>query len=156
MNLYFRFLRYARPYWHLALAASLCLVVSGFLGAYPIQLFKRAVDVAVGDVAGSATTFTWLALEYILLCIALGGVRLLESYLAKRLVQDVVFDLRSELYAHLQSLSVGFYETRGAGDILSQALGDVGSVAGIDLGRAASQHVAALPPQDAFHQSCPL
>jgi subfamily B ATP-binding cassette protein MsbA len=134
MNLYLRFLRYARPYWHLALAASICFVVSGFLGAYPIQLFKRAVDIAVGDAAGDAMAFYWLALQYILLRVALGGAHMAESYLSKRLVQGVVFDLRSELYAHLQSLSIGFYETRGAGDILSRALGDVGSVAGGFMG----------------------
>ena len=46
MRLYLRFLKYVRPYWHLALAASVALIVSGFLGAYPIQIFKRAVDVA--------------------------------------------------------------------------------------------------------------
>ena len=57
MSLYLRFLRYARPYWFLVLAASLCFVASGFLGAYPIQLFKRAVDAAVGDAPGSTTVF---------------------------------------------------------------------------------------------------
>ena len=134
MNLYLRFLKYVVPYWPLGLAASACLVASGFLGAYPIQLFKKAVDVAVGDAAGSASTFYWLALQYILLRVALGGVQLLESYISKRLVQNVVLDLRSELYGHLQSLSIGFYETKGTGDIMSRALGDVGAVAGGFMG----------------------
>ena len=134
MKLYLRFLHYAKPYWHLAIAASLCFVASGFLGAYPIQLFKRAVDIAVGDVPGDVSAFYWLAVQYILLRIALGGVQLLESYLSKKLVQNVIFDLRSDLYAHLQSLSIGFYETQGAGDILSRALGDVGAVAGGFMG----------------------
>lgn len=134
MRLYLRFLRYVRPYWHLAVAASISLIVSGFLAAYPIQLLKRAVDVAVGDLPGSTATFYLLALQYIVLRIALGGVHLAESYLTKRLVQNVVFDLRSELYAHLQSLSIGFYETRGAGDIMSRALGDVGALAGGFMG----------------------
>lgn len=61
MSLYLRFLRYARPYWLLALVASLCFAASGFLGAYPIQLFKRAVDVAMsralGDVGAVAGGF---------------------------------------------------------------------------------------------------
>ena len=134
MKLFLRFLYYAKPYWPLVLVASLCFVASGFLGAYPIQLFKRAVDIAVGDVSGNVAAFYWLAVQYIVLRIALGGVQLLESYLSKKLVQNVIFDLRSDLYAHLQSLSVGFYETQGAGDILSRALGDVGAVAGGFMG----------------------
>jgi subfamily B ATP-binding cassette protein MsbA len=134
MSLYLRFLRYARPYWLVALAASLCFVVSGFLGAYPIQLFKRAVDVAVGDAPGDPAVFYWLALQYILLRVVLGGVQLAESYLSKRLVQNVIYDLRSHLYAHMQSLSIGFYETKGSGDIMSRALGDVGAVAGGFMG----------------------
>ena len=134
MRLYLRFLKYALPYSYLALAASACLIASGFLGAYPIQLFKRAVDVAVGDAVGDISTFYWLALEYILLRIGLGGVRLAESYLTRRLVQNVVLDLRSDLYAHLQSLSIGFYETKGAGEIMSRAMGDVGALAGGFMG----------------------
>ena len=77
MNLYLRFLRYARPYWPLGLAASACLVVSGFLGAYPIQLFKRAVDIAVGDTVPTTMSggraFVWLAVQYI-------GLRLAEPF----------------------------------------------------------------------------
>jgi subfamily B ATP-binding cassette protein MsbA len=134
MRLYLRFLRYARPYWRLALLASLCFVASGFLGAYPVQLFKTAVDVAVGDVPGQPATFYWLALAYLGLRLALGGVQLAESTLSKRLVQNLIDDLRSELYAHLQSLGLGFYETRGAGDLMSRALGDVGAVAGGFMG----------------------
>ncbi|MFL7807332.1 MAG: ABC transporter ATP-binding protein, partial [Anaerolineae bacterium] len=134
MRLYLRFLRYARPYWWLALLASLAFVASGFLGAYPVQLFKAAVDVAVGDVPGEPGTFYRLALYYLLLRLALGGVQLAESYLSKRLVQNLIYDLRSDLYAHLQSLSLGFFETRGAGDIMSRALGDVGAVAGGFMG----------------------
>ena len=65
---------------------------------------------------------------------ALGGVQLAESYLSKKLIQNVVHDLRSDLYAHLQSLSLGFYESQGAGDIISRALGDVGALAGGFMG----------------------
>ncbi|MFN2231817.1 MAG: ABC transporter ATP-binding protein [Anaerolineae bacterium] len=134
MRLYLRFLKYVQPYWYLALAASTCLVASGYLGAYPIQLFKRAVDVAVGDAAGGTSTFYWLALEYILLRIGLGGVHLTESYLTRRLAQNVILDLRSDLYTHLQSLSIGFYEAKGAAEITSRAMGDVGALAGGFMG----------------------
>ncbi len=138
MGLYRRFLGYVRPYWPLGIAASLSFVLSGFLGAYPIQLFKRAVDIAVGDTVPTTMSggraFVWLAVQYIGLRLALGGVQLAESYLSRKLTQNVVFDLRSDLYAHLQSLSIGFYETRGAGDIISRALGDVGALAGGVMG----------------------
>ncbi len=109
MRYYLRFLKYVKPYWTLALAASVSFVVSSFLGAYPIQLFKRAVDMAVGDVAlsrdGVTSYLIWLAAQYISLRIALGGIQLAEAYLSKKLIQNVVFDLQSELYDHLQSQS---------------------------------------------------
>jgi subfamily B ATP-binding cassette protein MsbA len=129
-RVYLRLLRYARPYWAIALAASGCLGVSGFLSAYPILLLKKAVDVAVGDAAGNARTFYVLALQYLALRAILGGVQLAESYLSTKLVQNVVLDLRGDLYAHLQSLPVSFYETKGSGDIMSRALRDVGAMAG--------------------------
>jgi subfamily B ATP-binding cassette protein MsbA len=134
MNLYMRFLGFARKYWLLAFISSMCFVTSGFLGAYPIQLFKKAVDIAVGDAAGSSSSFYRLAAFYIVLRFALGGVHLAESYLSKRLVQNVIYDLRSDVYAHLQKLSIGYYESKEAGDIMSRALGDVGAVAGGFMG----------------------
>ncbi len=67
MNLYLRFLHHVRPYRGITIAASLCFIVSGFLGAYPIQLFKRAVDIA-----GSVSDFYELAAQHILSRIALG------------------------------------------------------------------------------------
>ncbi|MCJ7549718.1 MAG: ABC transporter ATP-binding protein/permease [Anaerolineae bacterium] len=138
MGLYRRFLGYVKPYRTLGIAASLSFVLSGFLGAYPIQLFKRAVDIAVGDTVPTtmnvSRAFVWLAVQYIGLRLALGAMQLAESYLSRKLTQSVVFDLRSDLYAHLQSLSIGFYETRDAGDIISRALGDVGALAGGVMG----------------------
>jgi hypothetical protein len=46
-----------------------------------VLLLRKPVDVAVGDAAGSSSTFYWPASQYIPLRVALGGVGLVGAYL---------------------------------------------------------------------------
>lgn len=48
-----------------------------------------------------------------------------RSYLADQAGQRLIFDLRRELYVHLQRMSLSFYEKRQVGSIASRLLGDI-------------------------------
>ncbi len=48
-----------------------------------------------------------------------------RSYLADRADQMLIFDLRRELFGHLQRMSLGFYEKRKIGSIASRLLSDI-------------------------------
>ena len=52
----------------------------------------------------------------------------LYSYQMRILGGRVVFDLRRRMYDHLQRLSLGFYESRSAGEIISRMMNDVNAV----------------------------
>lgn len=52
----------------------------------------------------------------------------LYSYQMRVLGGRVVFDLRRRLYDHLQRLSLGFYESRSSGEIISRMMNDVNSI----------------------------
>ena len=56
---------------------------------------------------------------------ALAGV---NRYLHTRLSGRILFSLRSDLYAHLQSLSPAFFSQRRVGDLLSRLDGDVAAI----------------------------
>lgn len=56
---------------------------------------------------------------------ALAGV---NRYLHTRLSGRILFSLRSDLYAHLQSLSPAFFSQRRVGDLLSRIDGDVAAI----------------------------
>jgi ABC-type multidrug transport system fused ATPase/permease subunit len=61
--------------------------------------------------------------------LAAGAIGALISSLRTRIMQRagarVVRELRSQLYAHLQKLSLRFYESRQTGDVMSRITGDV-------------------------------
>jgi len=48
-----------------------------------------------------------------------------RSYYADQAGQRLVFDLRNELYVHLQRMSLSFYEKRQVGSVASRLLGDI-------------------------------
>ena len=42
--------------------------------------------------------------------------------------RDVEYDLRNDLFAHLERLPLGFYQQRQTGDLMSRLVNDVGAV----------------------------
>ena len=59
IGLYLRFLRYTIPYWHLGVAASACLVVSGFLGGNSSAADFAAEFSAAADQFGPCNLLVW-------------------------------------------------------------------------------------------------
>ena len=60
----------------------------------------------------------------------------LYSYQMRALGGRVVFDLRRRMYEHLQRLSLGFYESRSSGEIISRMMNDVNSITSLVTGTA--------------------
>jgi len=60
----------------------------------------------------------------------------LYSYQMRVLGGRVVFDLRRRMYDHLQRLSLGFYESRSSGEIISRMMNDVSSITRLVTGSA--------------------
>ena len=58
------------------------------------------------------------------------------SYQMRVLGGRLVFDLRRRMYDHLQRLSLGFYESRSSGEIISRMMNDVNSVTSLVTGTA--------------------
>lgn len=58
----------------------------------------------------------------------------LYSYQMRILGGRVVFDLRRRMYDHLQRLSLGFYESRSSGEIISRMMNDVNSITSLVTG----------------------
>ena len=57
-----------------------------------------------------------------------------RGYLAERVSQDAVFDLRQRMYNHLQELSYRFYDQHRIGEIMSRLTGDIDGIRGFIAG----------------------
>lgn len=118
-----RLLRYVRPYKRLVVAALLLLLCEGALQLVGPFLTREVIDVAVP--AGDAAFVLRAAGLFVLALAAQFGCAYGEALLTGLLGQRVMHDLRQEVFAHLQRLSVGFFDRNPAGRLLTRVTGDV-------------------------------
>jgi ATP-binding cassette subfamily B protein len=122
-KLLLRLLGYLRPYKP-AVAASLALILamSGLDLAGP-YLTKVAIDdyIAKGDAPGLAR----VAILYLLVLVAAFGVRFGQMYILQMTGQRIVFDLRRQIFGHLQRLHVGYFDRNPVGRLITRVTSDV-------------------------------
>jgi ATP-binding cassette subfamily B multidrug efflux pump len=128
---------YLRPY-RVAIAAV--LVLSG-LGAVVSLAGPYLMGQAINAIAARQGTAAILRL--VLLMIASFGAAWLaqtgQGVLVATTAQKAMRALRAELFAHLQTLSLRFYDSRSAGDLMSRLTNDMDAVS-----RVLSQNVTML------------
>ena len=116
----------ARPYrWQIALAGLLIVIRSA---AYLSLPYLVGLGIDKGIRPGGSGNLTTLEAIVAVLLLAL-VVNALANYLFLRLSgrigADVLFDLRRNLFAHVQELSLSFYERYTSGRIISRLTSDI-------------------------------
>lgn len=116
----------AKPYrWEMALAGVLILVRSAAYLALP---YLVGLGIDSGIQPGRSGNLTNLVLIVGVLLLAL-IVNAAANYaflrLSGRIGADVLFDLRKTLFAHVQELSLSFYERYTSGRIISRLTSDI-------------------------------
>jgi ATP-binding cassette subfamily B protein len=117
---------YLRPYRTLAAATITCAVLSLAAGLLYPKLTRFIIDEVIAGRRAQALTPAALAL--------LGAFLLRETFnclrirVNNRLEQNVIFDMRREVYARLQRLPVAWFDPRASGDLMTRVIEDVNSV----------------------------
>ncbi len=127
-----RLLGYIRPYRKDVIKVALVMTVFGMLARLAIPLLtKLAIDRAIWPVDGGKGSVQLLLLIAGAM-LALYGLRWWsQHYTINRtniIGQKVIFDLRSALFRHIQSLSFRFFDKRPAGSVLVRVTNDVNSL----------------------------
>jgi ATP-binding cassette subfamily B multidrug efflux pump len=121
-----RLLAYLRPYW-LQLSAVSLLVVVTTIGrlAGPI-LLGLAIDrfILPGDVPGLIRISILMLVVYVIAGVAAMGQGVIMVVVAQRLVRDI----RSELFAHVQTLSMAYHDHHRVGDLMSRLSNDTEAI----------------------------
>lgn len=118
-----RLLRYIRPYrGQVALAIALLLGGAAVELAGP-WLTKVAIDRAIPD--RDTSFLAWLAIAYAA-SLGLGfAMQYAQTILTTRLGQQIMYDLRREIFAHLQRLSLPFFDRNPVGRLMTRVTNDV-------------------------------
>ena len=119
-------LGYVRPHWHsLALVLALSLVGTGLSLVLP-YLSKELVDGAL--VAGDRAVLVRVLGAFAGLTLLSFGLNVASGLRYTRTSAEILFDMRLDLYRHLQSLSPRFYARTPVGEILSRLNNDIGEI----------------------------
>jgi len=121
-----RVARYLGPYKRMALGTVGCAVLSlAFSLAYP-KLTQFVIDDVIGHKREDLLAPTMLGLlGAFLLRDAFNGLRILIN---NTFEQNVIYDMRREVYARLQRLPVNYFDQRASGDLMTRVIEDVNSV----------------------------
>jgi len=117
-----RVLQYLRPYRFLALATLSCAVVATAMDLVPPWLIKIVIDDVIQ--AGRPELLGWAAAGLIAAYAVKNGFASLRIRLNNTLEQRVVCDLRNQVFAALQRLSISYFENRSSGEIMSRVTSD--------------------------------
>jgi ABC-type multidrug transport system fused ATPase/permease subunit len=121
-----RVARYLRPYKLMACGMIACAIFSlMFSLAYP-KLMQFVIDNVIGHkrVELLAPAMVGL-LGAFLLRDAFNGLRILIN---NTFEQNVIYDMRRDVYARLQRLPVNYFDQRASGDLMTRVIEDVNSV----------------------------
>lgn len=126
MSVFFRVFRYARRYPFLALGTLFCAIA----GTLMVVVFPAITQIIIDDVIRKNQPQLLVPLLALGLAafIAQDGLNAIRIVLNNHFEQRVIFDLRSDLYAHIQSLPLPWFDNRATGDIMTRLVEDVTSV----------------------------
>ena len=118
-----RILSYAKPYKAVVIALLVTLVVVAVLTVAQPLLFRRIIDkgVSVGD--SSVVTQTALIIAGLAILDAILG--LLGRWFSSRIGEGLIFDLRTQVFDHVQRQSVAFFTRAQTGALISRLNSDV-------------------------------
>lgn len=69
--------------------------------------------------------FTWIGAALVLFFVVRPPIEYYRQYFAQNLSNNILFDIRKELYGHLQKLSLKYYANTRAGEVISRVINDV-------------------------------
>src|SRR3989449_5085825 len=121
-----RVFAYLKRYPLLAIATLACAIAGTLMVAVPPAATKYVLDNVInGHHAERLVPLLILVAFAMLLQRGLDYLRLL---LNNAFEQKVIFDLRRDLYSHIQTLPLRWFDNRATGDLMTRILEDVSSV----------------------------
>ena len=126
MNLYFRALKYVKPYLFRGLCAAICTAIAAGGTAYLPWIIKDMVDQVLKE--KNTEMLNYIVISIIVVFIIRGMAFYGQSYLMNYVGQRVIIDIRKAVFEKLQRLSLDFYDKNKTGTIMSYVTNDVGAL----------------------------
>ncbi len=121
-----RLFGFIKPYWHLlVLTIFLLLLTAGLQVAGP-YLIKLAIDnyITPGQLEG----LNYIVVLYGLVILFEFAIRFFQGYYTEYLGQKIMYDMRMEIFSHIQKLPMSYFDKNPVGRVMTRVTTDVQSL----------------------------
>ncbi|MEK8213364.1 ABC transporter ATP-binding protein [Paenibacillus sp. FSL L8-0463] len=128
-QLLLRISKYFLPYWKQTLLVMIVLCVSAVLGLLPPILIQHIIDQALPD--KNLHLLLLLVLASLGATVVSGLLGVLQNYLNSFISQNIVHDMKNQMYSHLQRMPLQFYSSVKQGEVITRMTSDISGIQGV-------------------------
>jgi ATP-binding cassette subfamily B protein len=118
-----RILRFAKSYWKPLTIFFILVVFDALITVANPLIYREIIDIGILD--HRLHLIIYLALLVAGLAIVDAALTMGEGYLSAKIGQDITFDLRKDVFAHIQNMPIAFFTRIQTGALVSRLNGDV-------------------------------
>lgn len=121
-----RVFSYLKPYWKQLILVLICISLSSVMNLLPSIFTGKIIDEGlIGQNLNLLIIYIVLSLS-----VTLGAnlIGVAESYINTWIAQHITFDMRNQMFRHLQNMSQRFFTTNNQGDIITRMTSDIDGV----------------------------
>ena len=121
-----RVFSYLKPYTKQLILVFICIVISSFFSLMPSMITGKILDDGLMKKDFKALIYYIVLSLVVTLLASLIGVA--ETYINTWIAQHITYDMRNQMYTHLQNMSQRFFTTNNQGDIITRMTSDIDGV----------------------------
>ncbi len=121
-----RIFDYLAPYWKQLLGVLALIILSSYFSLLPSILTGRMID--EGILGRDLSMLIWLIVMSLAVTLLSNLIGVGQSYLNSWVAQHITFDMRNQMYRHLQAMSQRFFTNNNQGDIITRMTSDIDGV----------------------------
>ena len=121
-----RLRRFVKPYWKQVLLALLALIFMTSISLFIPLIIRQVID--QGLMNKDAQLLVSAALILLVIGIASAILLFWQRYLTERIAAQVGYDLRNQMYDHIQRLSFTYHDHAETGQLISRTIEDVRAI----------------------------
>lgn len=118
-----RIARFARPYRRTLVGFLVIVIADAAAGAVNPLIYRAIID--QGILAHRTGLVVWLALAVAALAVGDAGFTLWQRWVSARVGEGLIFDMRTQVFAHIEEMSIAFFTRTQTGALISRLNNDV-------------------------------
>ncbi len=131
-----RIFSYLIPYWKQLILTLVCIVASSALTLLPAILTGKIID--DGLIGRNLPRLIFLIVLSLAVTAAANLIGVAQSYMNSWIAQHITFDMRNQMYRHLENMSQRFFTNNNQGDIITRMTSDISGVQSVISGNFTS------------------